>query len=59
MNDASIAQYVSPPLTTFRIDVKLLCQTAIDLLLERLVDKRTSPKTVLMSCNPIFRKSTG
>lgn len=59
INDASIAQYVSPPLTTFRIDVKLLCQTAIDLLLERFVDKRTSPKTVLMSCNPIFRKSTG
>lgn len=58
INDASIAQYISPPLTTFRIDIKLLCQTAVDLLLERFVDQRTLSKTVLLSCEPVFRKST-
>ncbi|KLK98491.1 LacI family transcriptional regulator [Bacillus pumilus] len=58
INDIHVSQYVSPPLTTYHIHTSLLCETAIDLLLERLVDGRTLPKTVLIASEPVFRKST-
>jgi LacI family transcriptional regulator len=57
INDVNIAQYVSPPLTTFRIDVPLLCESALDLLQERVLRGRVTTKTVFVNGIPVFRKS--
>ncbi|TES53922.1 LacI family DNA-binding transcriptional regulator [Halalkalibacterium halodurans] len=58
INNISIAKYVSPPLTTFHIDIEELCNNAIKLLLERLVDKRKSVKTLYIGAELVIRKST-
>lgn len=58
VNNISIAKYVSPPLSTFRIDIPELCRTAITLLLEQLLNKRTMVKTVYLSAELVIRKST-
>jgi LacI family transcriptional regulator len=58
VNDISIAKYVSPPLSTFRIDIPELCRTAITLLLEQLMNKRTLVKTVYHNAELVIRKST-
>ncbi len=57
INDIGIAQYLSPPLTTFHIDIPLLCDAAIGLLKERLLHDRKITKTVYINGSPIFRKS--
>ncbi|WP_168120364.1 LacI family DNA-binding transcriptional regulator [Paenibacillus sp. HB172176] len=57
INDIGIAQYVSPPLTTFRIDISILCSSALDLLMERVLRNRETTKTVYINGTPIFRKS--
>lgn len=57
INNVSVAQYVSPPLTTFHIDVPLLCESALDLLQERILRGRKITKTVFINGTPIFRKS--
>lgn len=57
INDIGIAQYVSPPLTTFHIDVDLLCKTALDLLQERLLQNRRVTKSVYINGQVTFRKS--
>jgi len=58
INDISIAKYVSPSLSTFHIDIPELCQTAIKLLMERVIEGRQLPKTVSIGANLIERKST-
>lgn len=57
INDIGIAQYVSPPLTTFHIDISIICSSALDLLLERVLKNRTTTKSVYINGTPIFRKS--
>lgn len=57
INDIGIAQYVSPPLTTFRIDIATICSSALDLLLERVLKNRITTKSVYINGIPIFRKS--
>lgn len=57
INNVSVAQYVSPPLTTFHIDVPLLCESALDLLQERIIKGREITKTVFINGTPVFRKS--
>lgn len=57
INDNDIAKFVSPPLSTFRIDVNEMAKSAIDLLLEQLVQPRTITKTVLIGTELIIRKS--
>ncbi len=57
INDIGIAQYVSPPLTTFHIDISIICSSALDLLLERVLRNRTTTKSVYINGTPIFRKS--
>ncbi|MCL2050872.1 MAG: LacI family DNA-binding transcriptional regulator [Lachnospiraceae bacterium] len=57
INNISIVRYVSPPLTTFHIDVPLLCESAIDLLAERILKDRDITKTVFINGSPFFRKS--
>lgn len=57
INDIGIAQYVSPSLTTFHIDTELLCSTALQLLHERLLQKRTAAKCVYINGKVMMRKS--
>jgi LacI family transcriptional regulator len=57
VNNISVAKYVSPPLTTFHIDIAELCKTGVSLLLEQILDQRKIPKTVLLQSELIKRKS--
>lgn len=57
INNISVAKYVSPPLTTFGIDIPLICKTALDLLQDRIATNRAQTKTILISGVPVFRKS--
>ncbi|CQR46456.1 HTH-type transcriptional regulator LacR [Paraliobacillus sp. PM-2] len=58
INNINVTKYVSPPLTTFHIDIPTICETGLDLLEERLIKNRTIAKTVYVQGKPIFRKST-
>ena len=57
INDIGIAQYVSPPLTTFHIDVPLLCKSALELLQERILQNRTVTKCIYINGQVVSRKS--
>ena len=57
INNLSIAQYVSPPLTTFHIDIPLMCDAALSLLQERILKDRQITKSVYINGKPVFRKS--
>ncbi len=57
INNISIAQYVSPPLTTFHIDIPLMCDAALNLLAERILKGRNITKTVYINGKAVFRKS--
>lgn len=57
INDNEIAQFVSPPLTTYRIDVEEMAKTAIELLADQLTYPRHITKTVLLGSELIYRKS--
>lgn len=58
INNISVAKYVSPPLTTFHIDIREICKNAIELLLERVLEKRKLVKTLYIGSELIIRKST-
>ncbi|THE12408.1 LacI family DNA-binding transcriptional regulator [Bacillus timonensis] len=58
VNNISVSKYVSPPLTTFHIDIKELCKNAMQLLLERVVEKRKLSKTLYIGSEIVMRKST-
>jgi LacI family transcriptional regulator len=57
INDVNIAQYVSPPLTSFHIDIPLLCESALDLLRDRVLKGGKITKTIFINGIPVFRKS--
>lgn len=57
VNDNDIAKFVSPPLTTFRIDVEELARTSIDMLVDQLIYPREITKTVLIGAQLIERRS--
>ncbi|MDR0886490.1 MAG: LacI family DNA-binding transcriptional regulator [Clostridiales Family XIII bacterium] len=57
INDNDIAKFVSPPLTTFRIDVDEIAKTAVELLLDQLVYPRSITKMILVGSELIERKS--
>ncbi len=57
INDTSIAEYISPPLSTYHIDIPIMCETALDLLHERMIKNRDITKTVYINGKPIMRKS--
>jgi LacI family transcriptional regulator len=58
INNISVAKYVSPPLTTFHIDMKEICKNGIQLLLEQVLEKRKLVKTLFIGSELIIRKST-
>lgn len=57
INDINIAHYVSPPLTTFHVDVPIICETALDLLRNRVLNGGKITKSVFVNGLPVFRKS--
>lgn len=57
INDAGIAKYTSPPLTTMHIDIPIMCATALELLQDRILSKRTITKSVFVNGIPVCRKS--
>lgn len=57
INDNDIAKFVSPPLSTFRIDAEEIARTSIDLLVDQIVYPRNTTRTVLLGSELIIRKS--
>lgn len=57
VNDYDMAKYVSPPLTTFHIDIDEMAKSTIDLLSDQLVYPRNITKTILLGANLTIRKS--
>ena len=58
INNISVAKYVSPPLTTFHIDMREICKNGIQLLLEQVLEKRKLVKTLYIGSELVVRKST-
>ena len=57
INDVNIAKYLSPPLTTIHIDIPCFCETALDLLRNRVLYGGKVTKLIFVNGIPIFRKS--
>lgn len=57
-NDASVAKYVFPALSTVRVETELMGETAFELLLDRMATERTVAKKVTLSTDLIIREST-
>lgn len=57
INDVNIAKYLSPPLTTIHIDIPCICETALDLLRNRVLYVGKVTKLIFVNGIPIFRKS--
>ena len=57
INDIDIAKYVSPPLTTFRIDTEELGKVAIETLRNLIVAPKKSKRMILLDADLVFRKS--
>lgn len=58
VNNISVTKYVSPPLTTFHIDLEEMCKSAVQLLLEQVLEKRKTIKTLYLGSELVVRKST-
>ena len=57
INDVNIAKYLSPPLTTIHIDIPCICETALDLLRNRVLYGGKVTQLIFVNGIPIFRKS--
>lgn len=57
INDVNIAKYLPPPLTTIHIDIPCICETALDLLRNRVLYGGKVTKLIFVNGIPIFRKS--
>ena len=58
-NDLKISQYMIPPLTTLRIDTKIIAQETINVLVELLEHNRSYRKKVYLPVELIERESCG
>lgn len=57
INDISIAQYVSPPLTTFHVNVPIICEAALELLRGRVFSRSPITRAIFINGVPTMRKS--
>lgn len=57
INNIEVSQYVSPPLTTYSIDQKELCQTAINLLCDALERPDRAKIHAFVNTELVIRKS--
>ncbi|MFD3261661.1 LacI family DNA-binding transcriptional regulator [Paenibacillus lentus] len=56
-NDITVAQFMTPSLTTVKLYSEFMGETALDLLLERIQKKRTIAKKVIIPTELIVRES--
>lgn len=57
IDDISLSKFVSPPLTTFHIDLHHLVENAMQMLVEKVVDGRDYRKKLFLQTNLKVRKS--
>ena len=57
-DDAKIAQFMNPPLTTIRQPVKSLAEIAVASLLQRIRNPGLAPRAILLDAQMIVRRST-
>lgn len=57
-NDISVAKYVSPPLSTVKVDTEEMGRAGVDLLIERLEEGRSVSKKVYLQTDLVIREST-
>lgn len=57
INNISVTKYVSPPLTTFAVDIPELSRLALELLIERVLQNRHATKTIYLGTDLIKRSS--
>jgi len=58
-NDLATSKYLVPPLTTVKVPMDFMAETAVDLLQERIYKERVLAKKVLVPCQLVIRKSCG
>ncbi|KQO15830.1 LacI family DNA-binding transcriptional regulator [Paenibacillus sp. Leaf72] len=56
-NDIPISEFVQPPLTTVKVHMEYMGETAVELLAERLTTKRSIPKKVVIPTALTIRSS--
>ncbi|WP_209659513.1 LacI family DNA-binding transcriptional regulator [Acetoanaerobium pronyense] len=56
-NDIEASRYLIPPLTTVKVYTEFMGKTSVDLLLERIVEKREIPKKVTIPTKLVIRDS--
>lgn len=57
-NDMRLSRFLSPTLTTLRIDIAALVETGLNLLFDRIRDEHAAPAQVLQKCELVIREST-
>lgn len=57
-DDIPAAQYLTPALSTVKVHTEFMGETAVKLLIERLVDKRDIPKKIVIPTELVIRDST-
>lgn len=57
-NDASVAKYVHPPLSTVKVPTTLMGETAVSTLEEKITQNRLVAKQVTLATELIFRQSS-
>lgn len=57
INDIDVAKYVSPPLTTYHLNVHALGQTAVEALRDTVNAPEQAKRTILLSSKIVYRKS--
>lgn len=56
-NDVPMSEFVQPPLTTVKVHMEYMGETAVELLAERLTTKRDIPKKVILPTSLTIRSS--
>lgn len=57
VNDIDVAKYVSPPLTTFNIDLNEMSRIAINILNDNIISKNSIRRRILINSELVVRKS--
>ena len=58
VNNLNMTKYLSPPLTTFDIDMKEIVKNGLQMLKEQILEKRQVRKKLFIEAELIVRKTT-